>query len=112
MFPFGWEAGERQLPAETFKQFQAFSGEAMDVTVRRLRQRGLQRMMDSILWDSRAANDNETNDAVNLEVDAIIISPIYTSMLLCWQACGRDMLKAKLAWDESNMNTWTLDSQQ
>lgn len=107
MYPFGWSGGE-QPPLETFARFQAFDEEVRNYALALLTTKGYNRLAEEHRLSFGAANDN---DAPEVEQKAMVIylSDTYRSMLICWHQCGRDMLRTKLSWDESNIHTWTLD---
>lgn len=104
MYPFGWSDGEPQKPATRFSDFQGFTDTARDFAVLRGRGKPFYERVDMVRQNSAAANDNYPEGA-----STILTNPVLWSMLACWVACGRDMMKAKLSWSEENMKTWRLD---
>ena len=107
MYPYGWSAGESQRPRDTFKEFQAFSDAAREYAALRARGRSYNDIFEELGKRHRAANDNE--DPVGDEAVKMMLSRTYMSMVACWLACSRDMVKTKLSWTEENQHTWTLD---
>lgn len=88
----------------TFSDFQGFTDTAREAAVLIGRGKPFYKRVEMVRIHNTASNDNWPEGT-----EMLLMYPVLWSMLACWVACGRDMVRAKLSWSEENMKSWRLD---
>lgn len=105
MYPHVWESGERPSRRKTFADFQAIPLDVLEEASVSVLGIDPDILYQKLLPLSKPANDNDSLSNIAL---IIFVDKDMMAMLQCWVSCNKDMLLAKLTY-EQGMNYGTQD---